>query len=294
VLRYVFVAYLAAMIAAYIVPSEIGGNIVRLRFIAIPLAILVLSLRRWRPLAIGVALVAGAVAWNLTPLAESYVNNSADVTANQTTWPAAIAFLHTHLGPSYRVEAVDTAGHWPAVYLADAGIPIARGWFRQDDFPQNAVLYTKLGPRTYLRWLRSLGVRYVVLADAPSDYSSRAEKKLLRSGRSGLTPVFYTHSLTIYAVPHPRSIVTGPGHPVVTSLTGSHLKLVVYRGGTYRIAVRWSPYWRTSKGCLTAGKDGMMRLRTLGPQKVGLMFRVDAIHALDTLAGETPECTFAR
>lgn len=294
VLRYVFVAYLAAMIAAYIVPSEIGGNIERLRFIAIPLAVLVFTLRRWRPLAIGIAVVAAAVSWNLTPLAASYVNNSADVTANKTTWPAAIAFLQTHLSPSYRVEAVDTAAHWPATYLADAKIPLARGWFRQDDFPQNEVLYDKFGARAYLHWLRSLGIRYVVLADAPSDYSSRAEAKLVRSGRSGLKPVFFSSSLTIYAVPHPRAIVTGPGRPVVTSLTASHVKLAVHRGGTYRIAVRWSPYWRASNGCLSKGKDGMIRLRTRGPQTVALMFQVDAAHALDQLAGEQPACRLPR
>ncbi len=90
--------------------------------------------------------------------------------------------------PSYRVEAVDTAGHWPAVYLPTAGIPLARGWFRQDDFPQNALLYGELGPRTYLAWLRGLGVRYVVLTNAPPDYSARAEAALFRSGRSGFGP----------------------------------------------------------------------------------------------------------
>ena len=294
VLRFVFFAYLAAMVAAYVVPSELGGNIARLRFIAIPLALLVFSLRRWRPLVLGIAVVAAAVAWNLSPLAESFVNNSADVTAKRATWPAAITFLHLHLNPSYRVEAVDTAAHWPAVYLADAGIPLARGWFRQDDFPQNEVLYDKLGAKTYLHWLRSLGVRYVVLSDAPSDYSSRAEAKLVRSGRAGLVPVFHSTSLTIYAVPHPRAIVTGPGRPVITSLTGSHLQLVVHRGGTYRIAVRWSPYWRASTGCLSAGKDGMIRLQTRAAQTVGLMFRVDAAHALDQLAGEKPVCRLPR
>jgi hypothetical protein len=69
----------------------------------------------------------------------------------------------------------------------------------------------------------------------------------------------------------------------------------VHRGGTYRIAVRWSPYWRASSGCLSAGKDGMIRLRTRGgPQRVALRFRVDATQALDTLTGETPVCTLAR
>ena len=77
-------------------------------------------------------------------------------------------------------------GHWPAAYLPAAGIPIARGWFRQNDFPRNDVLYTKLDRAAYLRWLRSLGVRYVVLPDAPLDYSAKDEGALIAGGRSGL------------------------------------------------------------------------------------------------------------
>ena len=65
-------------------------------------------------------------------------------------------------------EAVDTAGHWGATYLAEAEIPLARGGYRQDDFPQNKVLYDELGRGPYLRWLRGLGVRYVVLTAANS------------------------------------------------------------------------------------------------------------------------------
>jgi len=290
ILRTVFLLYLAACVAVYLVPSSVGENIARVRFAAIPLAVLVLSLRAWRPRLVGLAVLALAVSWNVTPLAASFAKGQADPAADAAYWRPAIVFLHRHLSPSYRVEAVDTTGHWPAVYLPRAGIPLARGWFRQDDFPQNEVLYDKLGARAYLHWLRSLGIRYVVLADAPSDYSSRAEAKLVRSGRSGLVPVFFTSSLTIFAVPHPRAIVTGPGRPVVTSLTASHVKLAVHRGGTYRIAVRWSPYWRASDGCLSKGKDGMIRLRTRGPQTVALMFQVDAAHALDQLAGDRPAC----
>ena len=291
VLRFVFGVYLVAVIAAWVVPSEMGGNIERLRFVAIPLAVLVLSLRRWRPIALGVVVLACAIAWNVSPLVLSYVNNSRDVTADAGVWPAAIAYLRAHLAPSYRVEAVDTATHFPAVYLADAGIPLARGWFRQDDFPQNEVLYGRLGRTAYLRWLRGLGVRYVVLAKAPPDYSSRAEAALVGSGRAGLMPVFETASLTLYAVPRPRGIVTGPGSPTVTSLTASRVTVAVHRAGTYRIAVRWSPYWKASGGaCLSDRKDGMTQLRTGGPETVRLVFDVNVGRALDTLAGEQPAC----
>ena len=72
-------------------------------------------------------------------------------------------------------------------------------WFRQEDFPQNRVLYGKFGAKAYAAWLRRVSVRYVVLTSARPDYSSRAEARLLRSGRSGLTPVYRTATTTIFA-----------------------------------------------------------------------------------------------
>jgi len=290
VLRFVFGIYLTAMVGSYVVPSEVGGNVERLRFVAVPLAVLVLTLRRWRPRPLALGVLGLAIAWNASPLAASYLTGRADVTANATTWPAAIAYLRAHLEPDFRVEAVDTATHWPAVYLADAGIPIARGWFRQDDFPQNAVLYSKLGPRTYLRWLRGLGVGYVVLSSAKPDYSARTEAALVRSGRAGLRPVFRTKSLTIYAVPQPRPILTGPGTPQLLSLTQQRIQVDVTRGGTYRIAVRYSPYWQASDGCLRQGKNGMLQLQTRTARAVSIVFRVDASRALGELAGNSPDC----
>jgi hypothetical protein len=294
VLRFVFAVYLAAYVASYLIPSAIGENVGRLRFAAIPLAVLVFSLRKWRPLVPGIVVLLLAMAWNVAPLAASYAKNGSDITAQPSTWPAAIAFLHQHLGPSYRVEAVDTATHWPAVYLADAGIPVARGWFRQDDFPQNEVLYGKLGARAYLHWLHGLGVKYVVLSDATPDYSARGEARLLRSGRSGLTPVLLTASLTIFAVPDARPIITGPARPRLTSLTGSGMSAVLHRGGMYRIAVRYSPYWRASHGCLSQGTDGMLRLATRRARTVVLVFDVDAGRALSQLAGDSHECSLPK
>ena len=61
--------------------------------------------------------------------------------------------------------------------------------------------------------------------------------------------------------------------------------------GTYRVAVRWSPYWSASHGCLSQGPDGMLRLTTLGPRLVRLSFVVTTDSALDTLTGATQSCT---
>jgi hypothetical protein len=153
------------------------------------------------------------------------------------------------------------------------------------------VLYDKLGPKVYLRWLRGLGVRYVVLSQSPPDYSSRGEADLVRSGRTGLVPVFATPELTVYRVPAARSMITGPGSPRLTALTESKMRAVLPRGGTYRIAVRWSPYWHASLGCIAKGHDGMIRLTTRRPHLVRLVFHVNATRALEELAGKQPSCT---
>ncbi|MBA3366789.1 MAG: hypothetical protein H0U03_13575 [Actinobacteria bacterium] len=286
-LRFVFVVYLAACLLSYLVPSAVGENVARLRFAAVPIAVLSLSLRNWRPLGLSLVALGLAISWNVAPLAASFAKAADDPATESSYWQPAVSFLRTHLSPSYRVEAVDTAGHWAAVHLPRAGIPLARGWFRQDDFPQNSVLYSELGPRTYQRWLRGLGIRYVVLTDAPPDYSARAEAELLASARSGLTVVLRTRHLTVFEVPRPRKIVTGPGSARVISLRRTRLELDVPVGGRYRLAVRHSPYWGTSSGCLTAGKDGMLRLDAPRAGRVELVFDVDAGRAIATVAGRS-------
>ena len=291
VLRSMYVVYLVACTTAYLVPSGLGENIARLRYAAIPIAILTLSLRRWRPLWLALLALGLAVAWNLTPLAGSFVKTSRDAAADPAYWAPAIAFLQDNLSPSYRVEAVDTVGHWPAAYLPAAGIPIARGWFRQDDFPRNDILYGDLTRRTYLDWLRSLGVKYVVLPDAPLDYSAQDEGALISSGRSGLVAVFRSAHTTVYAVPSPRSIVTGPGSPRVLNLGQTSATLALDRPGRYRVAINWSPYWGTAEGCLSRSRDGTVQLTAARAGIVRLDLSVNAQGALAALGGDAkPRC----
>jgi hypothetical protein len=288
-LWWTFVVYLAACVAAYLVPSAVGENAARLRFAAAPIMLLAVSLRRWRPLPVCVAALALAVAWNISPLVGSYRKGRSDNSDSAAYWQPSVDYLHAHLTPSYRVEAVDTADHWPAVYLPEAGIPIVRGWFRQDDFPLNELLYRgQLTASAYVAWLRSLGVRYVVLPDAGLDYSARREAALLRSGASGLRVAFRSPHTTVFEVPEPRPLVTGPAPAHVQSLTNDGLVVDVDRPGTYRVATSWSPYWRASGACVEPNGDGMTRLVAERPGTVRLDFDVTAKAALATLVGRTP------
>jgi hypothetical protein len=289
-LRSFFVVYAAACLTFFVVPTGIGENIVRLRFIALPIAVLALSLRRWRPLLPAMITLALATSWNLTPLAFSYAREASDPSASKSYWQPVTRFLRAHLAPTYRVEAVDTSGHWEAVYLPQAGIPIARGWFRQDDFPQNELLYDKLGAHAYVKWLHTLGVRYVVLTDAPLDYSARGESRLLRSGRSGLEPVFSSLHTTIYSVPHPQGIVTGATGAHVTHFGPTAITVDLPRAGAYRVAIRYSPYWRAKGACVDRLSDGMLGLHVAQRGRVKIDFVLTARRALSAGASAASTC----
>ena len=152
-----FAVFLAAILIAFVVPSDLGSNVERLKFAAIPIALLAAGAReaethrargrprRGRRLLEHLRARPHGEERNRRPRAYDGVLGTCD------RLPAP------HLSPSYRVEAVDTAEHWPAAYLPDAGIPIVRGWYRQNDFPQNELLYDKTlaAPATYEAWLRA-------------------------------------------------------------------------------------------------------------------------------------------
>ncbi|TMK33513.1 MAG: hypothetical protein E6G32_02675 [Actinobacteria bacterium] len=284
-----FLVYFLTCVFSFAIPTELGSNIERLRYVAIPLALLAVSVAGWRPLAVALPLLAVAGIWNVKPLVANYQRAAADPAASVRYWQPAISFLDGHLSPSYRVEVVDTLEHWPAVYFPEAGVPIVRGWYRQNDFPANELLYDEqLGPRAYQRWLRSLGVEYVVLSDAPPDYSSRAEARLLRSGASGLRPVFYSPTATVYAVPHATGVVTGPAAAEVRTMEATRLSIHVAAAGRYRVAVKFSPYWRTFEGCVSRAPDGMTRLTAFRPGRVDVEFNVNVHRGLEALTGTEP------
>ncbi|MDX6480500.1 MAG: hypothetical protein QOG85_1010, partial [Gaiellaceae bacterium] len=267
VLRPVFAAYALAVVAVLAVPTDLGENVARLRYLAFPIALLVLALRRWRPWPVAVLVAAGAFAWNVAPLVAGWNRGADDVTKSAAVWRAPLAWLHAHLRPGYRVEAVDTAAHWPAYYLPESGIPIVRGWFRQEDFPTNAILYAPFTAAEYIAWLRSLGVEYVVLSDARTDYSSRREAEIVPTA---LNRVHSSPHITIYGVPQARSI-TGAR---VASFGQSSFRVRTQHAGTLRIAVHWSPYWHASSGTLSRASDGMMELKTSAAETVRVTFAV--------------------
>jgi hypothetical protein len=228
-LRGIFLAYTTLVVFAIAFQSQLGENAARLRFAALPLALLVVRGHRLR---IAVPLVALCTAYNLTPLVWSFEKGRDERAHHHSFWVPAIDFLRTHNDQNFRVNALDTVDHWEAVHLPEAGFPITRGWYRQDDFPENEILYSDdLNLGAYVRWLHERGVRYVLVPRDRLDYSSQDEALLAAK----LHLVTRRGKVAIYEVPRPVPIA--PGADIIR-LKHDQVTLRVPRPGTYRLSIR--------------------------------------------------------
>ncbi len=271
-----FVLYGLVNVLLFLVPSPVGANATRLYSIA-ALPLLWLASRSRRPALRGrwvLAILTVAFVAQAAPYAASAYRSYQDsTTASAPYWKPALTFLRGHADAGYRVEVVATSGHWEAYYLARAGVPLARGWYRQADFPQNTVLYQPtISAAAYQAWLRSLGIKYVLLPDVPLDYSSQAEAALIRSGTSGLAPAGSAPHWRFYRLPDAVGIVSGlTTQPLDVHVTSAAISFAATRAGNFTIRVRYSPYWRTSTPtCLTETAGGMTSVRVDSPGVVSL------------------------
>jgi hypothetical protein len=271
-------AYLVAGVALALYPSGVGGNVARLvEYVALPTMLLLLCDLRFRPRWLSVAVLAVAVSGHVIPVSRDLEGGLAVRADEAAFWDRAVTWLNDpeRHDVNYRVEVVSTWGHWESYFLATHDIPITRGWFRQDDFPVNRPLYSgDLDANSYKEWLRSLGVRYVVLPNEQLDYSARLEAEILRSpGHGGLKLVYPNDpNVQIYELPDPTPILTraveGPlpattTAPVVHFLDRSSIAMQLPEMGIYDLRVRYTPYWVSSDPdgvCVMPNEDGMTRL----------------------------------
>jgi hypothetical protein len=177
--------------------------------------------------------------------------------------------LRQRSSPDYRVDVVSTFDNWEAYFVPAAGFALARGWYRQLDLDRNPVLYEdELTADEYREWLRSLGVRYVLLPHVPLDrFGAASQAVLLRSGGSGLAEVLRTPDVTIYELLQATPVLTGPGASALTAF--EHDRVAGWTGapGSYRLRVRYTPYWEVAEGdvCLEEATDGMTLVEVQQP-----------------------------
>lgn len=292
VLLGVFGVYAALAAMAFVVSSPLGANVGRLLlFMGAPLLLVPLAARGFRPRGIAVALLGGALLWQTFPAVAGLRTATEVRSSNEEFWYPVEAFLAKHGDPNHRVEVVATDHHWEAFYLARRGVPLTRGWYRQDDFPANQDLYGELTARKYHTWLRRLGVRYVFLPDDRLDYSAEEEASLLRVSQV-LPEVARIGEWTVYEVPNATPIATPARDIRVLEMSSEEITLEADRAGSYRLRIRYTPYWQVVRGkaCVAPREPWATELRVTSPGIVTLRFAVGVEKVVETVLGRGAKC----
>lgn len=264
-----------ATVVAFVLPTALGGNIVRLpMFAALPMLV-VLLWGRHQPLVWPVALV--FVAWAWWPAADAVLWAADDPTADAAFFAPMIAVVTSESDEPARVEIPFTRRHWEAAYVAPY-IPLARGWERQLDRRTNAVFYQD-EPLTALdlhMWLRENAVQYVALPNVELDPSAEAEAALLRLGQPFLRPVWTSDDWQVWEVTTGADLVRGNAELV--ALTSDTVVLDVAHPHDVLVRVRFSPHWSVEgDSCVIEDPDGWTLVHVVDAGEVILTISPDAL-----------------
>jgi hypothetical protein len=291
-LQALFGAYALVSAAAFALASPLGGNVVRLTTLAgAPLLLLPLAARRFRPRALAALVLGGALAWQAVPAVAHLAPSSRARAGDERYWYPAIALLDRVHDPNYRVEVVATYGHWESLYLPRHRVALARGWYRQDDFPENEALYDHpLTTSKYDAWLRRLAVGYVLLPDDPLDPTADAEAARVRSDPA-LRLVARLGGWSFYRLPHPTPIATPASGIRVLAMSAESVTLRARRPGVYRLRLSYTPYWRLrGPACAQALSPWGTRLVVQQPGRITLRFAPGLESMFDVVLGQYPVC----
>ena len=287
-----FLVWGAGSILMFAVSTPVGENLTRLRSVVFPLMLMTAFLARFRPRWLAGLALSAALVYNLAPYAGAALDRTDVRASHRAFWAPAVTFLAERSTANYRVEVVPTFDHWEAYWLPRAGIPIARGWYRQIDIARNELFYEKaLAPAAYRRWLRGMGVRFVVLpATRLGQKGEEREAALLLSGGSGLREAFRSPQLRIFEVPRPEPILTGPGAPTVTRFDHAGIEGRLPAAGSYRLRIRYTRYWRVRAGavCVERAAGGMTVLRAMRPGRFALAVPEGPGALVRSLVGRAP------
>jgi hypothetical protein len=278
-----------ASVVFFLAPSPVGENITRLRGVVFPLVLLAAVLVRFRPRLLAAAALAASLAYMLVPYVAVIPYRTDGRPEHAAFWEPALEFVRAGSGANFRVEVVPTGDHWEAYWVPESGLALARGWYRQIDIKENELFYRpSLEAATYRAWLRELGVRYVLLPSTQLDRMSAApEAELLRSGRSGLRPVFRNQTAIVYELPGATRMLAGPGRASLSVFGHDRIEGRIDAPGVYRLAVRFTPYWTVGAGsvCTTRAADGMTLLHATQPGGFTLSVEQDAAPIAGRLIG---------
>jgi hypothetical protein len=265
-----------AVVLALTIPTPVGGNISRFgELLAVPLACWLLVRCPAGNRRLAAAAMVGAIAWTGIPLTADLVQGGSDPSREAGYYSGLLAFLSAQNPVAGRLEIPMTREHWETSFVAPA-FPLARGWERQTDLADNAVLYRPLTAAAYEQWLDSEGVALVALSDASTDFGGLAEARLLAHPPSYLTLVYSDRHWRVWRVAGQHPLVTGAA--VATQLGPASFQTYFTRAGAAMVRLRASGMWQVSSGaaCLSSTPDGWLQLTAAGPGFVTVRARINS------------------
>ena len=249
-LQWIFVALLAIVVPAYLVPdSQIGSNAGRFFYVfGGPLLVAVAwpsRIHRLLPVLAVAAVLAFQLAFPVWMLARAQ-----SFTATRAAFFApALAYAGRVYDPGYRFHVVTPEMHWESYYFPAAGFSITRGWYRQADALHNGELYDeKLDAGTYTLWLRRMGVEYIFVPHAPLVSTSRREADILAASDE-FQLQYRDADWSVYQLrdSEPLVVPLEQAGAQVFAVDHTSIRFGVTRPGPYLVKVTWSPFWRVAR-----------------------------------------------
>jgi len=278
--------YALLCLAAFVVPSPVGGNAVRLgTLLAAPVAFALLWPRR----RVALALLALPIAyWVLQPAVRDVRRAGDDPSTERAFHQPLLDFLERRGGGRVRIEIPFTQSRGEARFVAPE-VALARGWERQLDLERNGLFYDegRLSPARYARWLRRNAIAYVALPEGlPMDASAEEEKLLLLRRPAFLTEVGRPGRWRVWRVEGARPLAAGAA--TLTRLEPDGFVLRGRRVGSTTVRVRYTPYWElaSGRGCVEPAAGGWTRVRAEQPGRIAVRTRF----GLGRVRASSPRC----
>ncbi|MEO5900352.1 MAG: hypothetical protein ABIR68_09495 [Ilumatobacteraceae bacterium] len=282
VILWTVVAYTLAAAFAFLVRTPLGGNIVRLGWLAAGPAAAI-GLRRHRRVFVSfIAALSLVWGWSYAKMAF----RSTDATATEQFYDSLAAYVNASPGGVHRVEVVPTETYRQADELA-LEINVARGWDTQLDRKYNPQLYARtLTNATFHRWLDDNAVGLVALPLGRLQHTAHLETTLIRAHPDYLQLAWANADWQVFRVVHGQPLATNGA--IVQRVEPEALTIDATRTGTTTIKFRYSRLYRVTNGeaCTTRAPGGWIDLHVARPGRITIRISLSA----EALLGSTPTC----
>jgi hypothetical protein len=285
--RWAVITYGVVVIGAFVLKSPLGGNVVRLGWLAAGPAA-ALTLARHRRTLIPVV-VAASLIWNAAYISMAFM--PADRTASASYYDTLVTYVDT-LPQPLRIEVVPTQTFAQADTLALRIDGIARGWETQLDRALNPEFYTgRLDVDTYHRWLLEHAVSIVALPLGRLRDISLDEAAVIRSRPIYLRELWENEDWQVYAVADASPLVDNGA--VLVDVQPDELTIDATRAGWATVKFRYTDLYNVSEGaaCLAPADSGWIRLFVEQPGRIRLTVSL----SIDAIVGRgTSSCAVGR